>query len=409
MTALNPHHVGLALSRNRPAGRIFCVSFEFTTTSIFDSDLQRNRARISGCLAAACTALIALSACLAPRAHAQQPQFEDLAAQAAAARDQQNIPTAIDLYHRAVQAKPDWQEGWWYLTLLQYTTNQYSGAIDAASHLLQLEPHAVPAMALRGLSEFEVADYKGSLRDLEMAVQHGAANDPHNEQIVRYHLALDLTRADRFQDALEQYRALAERQINTPEILVGIGLAGLRAASFPSEVRPQDQELYMGAGRAGYAFLSGDSNQANDMFQQMFAKYSATQNLHLFYGLLLFSHDPELAADEFSGEVAVAPANTDARALLAFTLVLSGRYAEALPEAQKVYAAEPNLPMAQLALGRSLGETGDIERGTELLKRVLEQDPDNMEAHLGLASLFARAGKREDAYRERMVCLKLAK
>ena len=359
-------------------------------------------------MAAACTALIALSACLAPRAHAQQPQFEDLAAQAAAARDQQNIPTAIDLYHRAVQAKPDWQEGWWYLTLLQYTTNQYSGAIDAASHLLQLEPHAVPAMALRGLSEFEVADYKGSLRDLEMAVQHGAANDPHNEQIVRYHLALDLTRADRFQDALEQYRALAERQINTPEILVGIGLAGMRAASFPSEVRPQDQELYMGAGRAGYAFLSGDSNQANDLFQQMFAKYPATQNLHLFYGLLLFSHDPELAADEFSGEVAVAPANTDARALLAFTLVLSGRYAEALPEAQKVYAAEPNLPMAQLALGRSLGETGDIERGTELLKRVLEQDPDNMEAHLGLASLFARAGKREDAYRERMVCLKLA-
>ncbi len=355
-------------------------------------------------------ALVALVACLTPWIQAQQtPQFEDLAAQAAAARDQQNIPDAIDLYARAVQAKPDWQEGWWYLTLLQYSTNQYPGAIDAANHLLELAPHAVPAMALRGLSQFEIANYKDSLRDLEMAVEHGAASDPHNEQIVRYHLALDLTRASRFQDALEQYRLLGEKQINTPEILVGIGLAGMRVTSFPSEIRPEDRELYMGAGRAGYAFLTGESNQANDMFQQMFAKYPTTPNLHLFYGLMLFSHDPELAADQFYREVEVAPANVDARALLAFTLVLSGKFPEALPEAQKVYAAEPDLPMAQLALGRSLGETGDIEHGTELLKRVLGHDPDNLEAHLGLASLYARAGKREDAYRERTLCLKLAK
>lgn len=347
-----------------------------------------------------------LAALLTPRMQAQQ--FEDLAAQAAAARDQQNIPAAIDLYKRAVGARPDWQEGWWYLTLLQYSTNQYPGAIDAASHLLQLAPHAVPAIALRGLSEFEVADYKDSLRDLDMAVQHGAANDPHNEQIVRYHLALDLARAGRFQDALDQYRALAEKQTNAPEILLGIGLAGMRVTSFPQEVRAEDQELYSAAGRAGYAFLKGESNAADELFRQMFAKYPTAQNLHLFYGLLLYSHDPGLAAEQFSREVAVAPTNLDARALLAFTLVLSGKFAEALPEAQKVYAAEPGLQMAQLALGRSLGETGDIEQGTALLKKVLEQDPNNLEAHLGLASLYARAGKREDAYRERMVCLKLA-
>jgi predicted Zn-dependent protease len=374
------------------------------------SSRHRNCERLSGPAAAGCAALVALFACLTPWVQAQQaPQFEDLAAQAAAARDQQNIPGAIDLYARAVQAKPDWQEGWWYLTLLQYSANQYPGAIDAADHLLALAPHAVPSMALKGLSEFEIADYKGSLRDLEMAVEHGAANDPHNEQIVRYHLALALTRASRFQDALEQYRLLGEKQIDTPEILVGIGLAGMRVTSFPSEIRAEDRELYLGAGRAGYAFLTGQSNQANDMFQQLFAKYPVTPNLHLFYGLLLFSHDPELAASEFYSEVAVAPANVDARALLAFTLMLSGKFSEALPEAQKVYAAEPDLPMAQLALGRSLGETGDIEHGTELLKRVLEHDPDNLEAHLGLASLFARAGKREDAYRERTLCLQLAK
>jgi tetratricopeptide (TPR) repeat protein len=342
---------------------------------------------------------------------AQQPSstFDELAAQAAAARDQQNLPLAIDLYTRAEQLKPDWQEGWWYLTLLQYSSNQFQGAIDAANHLLQLVPHAVPAMALRGLSEFELADYKASLRDLETAVDHGAANDPHNEQIIRYHLALDLTRASRFQDALAQYKLLAAKNISAPEIMAGIGLAGMRSTSFPSEVNAADLALYQAAGVAGFAFLFGDSLQADTLFQQVFAKYPQTPNLHLFYGVLLLAHDADLAADQFQQEVAIAPSNDPARDLLAFSLMISGRYQEALPEAERAYAASPDIEMAQIALGRSLGETGNIDRGVALLQKALDRDPDNLEAHMGLAALYGRAGRKEDAYRERMLCLKLAK
>jgi tetratricopeptide (TPR) repeat protein len=349
--------------------------------------------------------------CVVSAGVAQQtsPTFDELAAQAAAARDQQNLPLAIDLYTRAEQLKPDWQEGWWYLTLLEYSSNQFPGAIDAANHLLQLVPHAVPAMALRGLSEFEIADYKASLRDLEMAVDHGAANDPHNEQIIRYHLALDLARASRFQDALEQYKVLAGKNITAPEIMAGIGLAGMRSTSFPSEVNAGDLAIYQSAGVAGFAFLFGDSLQADSLFQKVFAKYPATPNLHLFYGVLLFSHDASLAADQFQQEVAIAPGNDSARALLAFSLMIAGRYPEARPEAERAYAAAPEMEMAQIALGRSLGETGDIDRGVALLQKVLDRDPDNLEAHMGLEALYGRAGRREDAYRERMLCLKLAK
>jgi tetratricopeptide (TPR) repeat protein len=335
--------------------------------------------------------------------------FDELSAQAAAARDQQNLPLAIDLYTRAEQLKPDWQEGWWYLALLQYSSNQFRGAIDAANRLLQLVPHAVPAMALRGLSEFEIADYKASLRDLEMAVDHGAANDPHNEQIIRYHLALDLARASRFEDALEQYRVLAGKNISAPEIMAGIGLAGMRSTSFPNEVNAADLALYQAAGVAGFAFLFGDSLQADTLFQQLFAKYPATRNLHLFYGVLLFPHDAGMAADQFQQEVAVAPANDSARALLAFSLTIAGRYQEALPEAERAYTTSPDMEMVQIALGRSLGETGNIDRGVALLQKVLERDPDNLEAHMGLEALYGRVGRREDAYRERMLCLKLAK
>ena len=109
-----------------------------------------------------------------PLAQTTPAQFDDLAARAAAARDQQDLPLAVQLYTQAEQLKPDWQEGWWYLGVLQYSANQYSGAIDAFTHLLQLVPTAVPAMALRGLCEFETGAYDDSLRDLEQAVAHGA-------------------------------------------------------------------------------------------------------------------------------------------------------------------------------------------------------------------------------------------
>lgn len=344
------------------------------------------------------------------RAGAQSsPQFDDLAAKAAAARDQQNLPLAIQLYTQAEQLKPDWQEGWWYLGILNYSSNQYAGAIDAFSHLLQLVPTAVPAMALRGLCEFETAAYEDSLRDLDEAVAHGALNEPRNEQIIRYHLALLLIHASRFQDALQQLQFFAEKRLDAPDLKIALALAGMRMPTFPKDVSPQDHPLLEEAGNAGLVFLSGDNEQADDLFSRLFAKYPSAPNLHYFYGFLLFPHDPSLAVDQFRDELAVNPGNESANDMLALTLVVGGRYAEALAPAQRAYQATPDLEIAQLALGRALAETGDIKRGTELLNQVIEHDPKNLEAHLGLVSIYSRSGNREEAAREREVCRELAK
>src|SRR5260221_14167941 len=46
--------------------------------------------------------------------------FDDLVARATEARSHNDIPAAIALYGQAVQLKPDWPEGWWYLGMLKY-------------------------------------------------------------------------------------------------------------------------------------------------------------------------------------------------------------------------------------------------------------------------------------------------
>ena len=341
---------------------------------------------------------------------AQEPsaQFADIAAQAAAARDQQNLPLAIQLYSQAEQINPSWQEGWWYLGVLQYSSNQYAGAIDAFSHLLQLAPTAVPAMALRGLCEFETGAYDAALRDLDEAVAHGAANEPRNEQIIRFHLALLLAHASRFEDALAQYTALAHLHAEAPDLFVAIGLAGTRSTAFPADVSATDRAFYESAGRAGYLFLSGDDQEADRLFSALFVQYPARPGLHFYYGYLLFPHDPSMAGDQFREELAIKPTG-ETQALLALTLIYEGHFAEALQPAQSAYDADPNLLIAQVALGRALAESGDMKRGAELLTAAVERDPNDLEAHLGLASIYSRTGNREEEARERRLCRDLAK
>jgi predicted Zn-dependent protease len=342
------------------------------------------------------------------KAQDSPPQFNEVAARAAAARDQQNLPLAIQLYTQAEQINPSWQEGWWYLGVLQYSTNQYSGAIDAFSHLLQLAPTAVPAMALRGLSEFETGAYDDALRDLDQAVAHGAANEPRNEQIIRYHLALLLAHAARFEDALGQYTALARLHTEAPDLFIAIGLAGTRSTAFPADVPAADRAFYESAGRAGYVFLSGDDEEADHLFTELFAQYPARPGLHFYYGYLLFPHDPSMAGDQFRDELALKP-SSETQALFALTLIYEGHFAEALQPAQAAFDADPNLHIAQIALGRALGESGNMKRGTELLNQAVQRDPNDLEAHLGLASIYSRSGNREEETRERKICRDLAK
>ena len=350
---------------------------------------------------------------------AQQPpaQFQDLAARAAAARDQNDLPQAIHLYNQAVNLKSDWAEGWFYLGLLQYRANSYDGAIDAFNRFLELDPDHAPALALRGLCEFESGAYDNALRDLDQGVKKGAADQPQNAQIIRYHYAQLLTRAGRFEDALVQYQFFAAMHIEDPDVLSGLGLAGTREQTLSSEAPAPRRALLQETGAAGFTFLSGDTEGADTQFGQLFARYPKMPELHFFYGTLLFRQGSELAIDQFRAYLAAMPHDGFAHGMLAFSLMLAGRFTEARPEAEQAQSQTPAMPMAQIALARSLIETGskpgteteDDKRADALIHQVLSQDPDNLEAHMALAALYSRMGDREDEDRERSVCHNLAR
>lgn len=336
--------------------------------------------------------------------------FDELAAKASEARKQHDVPGAIALYQQALQQKPDWIEGWWTLGTLEYESGAYALARDALTHVIDASPQAAPALAVRGLCEFNTGDYEPSLNDIRQALAlRVAAPHSHEEIVLRFHKAMLLTHAGDFEGALGEYTGLAKEQINDPDILLGAGLAGLRSSMLPSQVPTDQRDLFLSAGTAAFRVMQGETQKGAEEFNQLFARYPKTADLHYFYGYLLFGTDPDEALPEFQRELEVSGANAADEVMLAWYFLLRNRASEALPYAEKAAAGAPDSPTAQLVCGRALVETGQMTEGLKHLETAVKLAPGNLEIHLALVKAYSESGRKEEASRERRQCLEMTK
>jgi predicted Zn-dependent protease len=189
--------------------------------------------------------------------------------------------------------------------------------------------------------------------------------------------------------------------------MIAIGLAGLRIPLLPKDLNPDQEPLVAAAGNAAWLFMSGDDDNSKKAFEDVFHSFPAARNTHYLYGYLLYPTDPDAALAQFQHELEIVPSNTDAAIMGAWILLLHDRAAEALPLAQRAAEQEPQSVAAQAMLGRSLLETGDLQSSIARLERAVKVEPDNLELHIALAKAYSKSGRKDDARRERMFCLRL--
>jgi len=336
------------------------------------------------------------------------PSFNDLVEQASAAREQNDVPRAIELYTRALKVNPKWSQGWWFLGSLQYGANSFAAACDSLTEFIALAPNPAPAFSLRGLSEFETGEYAKALADIQQSIALGEVDRPPNGQRLRFYEGVLLTRVGRFDEAFKAYQSLVQRGTPAAEVLIGLGLAGLRLMLIPKDISENEQELVAGAGEAVYRFMIGDEKGGSKDFENLFQHFPVATNLHCLYGALLFNSDPDLALGQFKRELEIAPSNQRAQVLVAWSLLMRNNAEEALAYAKSAVGLAPEIAAGQLVLGRSLVELGSVQDGVEHLQHALPLDPDNLEIHIALAKAYSRLGRKQDAERERSLSLRLA-
>lgn len=328
--------------------------------------------------------------------------FDELAKKAVAARDVGELEEATRYYQQALQLRPAWEEGWWDLSLIYFSCNRYSDAIDPFKHVVGLKPGFGTAWAMLGLSEYETKNYKNALIHLEKSQGLGIQGSPEAIRIAQYHLAALLNQNGEFEHAVELLSAgHPEGQLITQwNVVLGMGL--LRVAKLPEQVEPSQQPMYLAAGQAASLLANSKYDEAFVVLQKMLKDYPGTPFIHYAYGAALASLSQyDEAESQLREEIRISPRSALPYIRIAFIDLKTHRAVDALAAAQRAVQLAPQSPEARYVLGRALLGTGETEQAIKELQAANEMMPNSPEIHFHLARAYSKAKQPEKADHER--------
>jgi tetratricopeptide (TPR) repeat protein len=337
-----------------------------------------------------------------PKATTANPaEFDRLVEAATEARRAEHWDEAIGLYEKAVKLKPTYVEGYWYQGTSYYTLEKFTECQQQFRTVTKLAPKNGAAYAFLGLCEFGLKDYDRALQHLLQSRILGVGDTADLGSVARYHAAILMTRIEQFEQALETLGEFASEGDDNPRVIEAMGIATLRMPMLPVEVPPDRRERVLMAGRASYMMATRNTAAAEKAFDSLVSRYPETPNVHYANGVFLLQEQPDKAIEEFKRELDVQPGHSWSLMQIAFEYLKRGDGAAALSWAQQAVAAAPNAFPAHKALGQALLETGDVDGSIQELMIGIKLAPESPGLHFQLARAYQRAGRTEDATRER--------
>jgi tetratricopeptide (TPR) repeat protein len=344
-----------------------------------------------------------------PAAAKPGPAIDAIAREAGAARDAGRLEDAIALYRKALTIQPSWAEGLWYLGTIQYDLDRYGDARDAFGRLTALDDKRGPAWAFKGLCEFQLRNYERALAALQRAVSLGLGKNDELSSVVRYHTAILTIRNGDFEQGLEFLTVFALSGNDNPRVIEAFGLATMRMSLLPSEAPSDKRELVLMAGRAGFYVAARQRAAARHQFEELLSRFPEAPNAHYAYGSALLVEDADKALEEFRRELATSPNHVPSLLQISFEYGKRSQFESALPPAKQAVELAPTMFAARKALGEALLGTGDVSGAIGQLEEGVKLAPDSPSLRFSLAKAYQRAGRTQDAERQRAEFLRLDK
>jgi len=335
------------------------------------------------------------------KAPAPGPQFDRLVAQAADARKAERWDEAIALYAKAVKLKPSYVEGYWYQGTAYYTLQKFTECRDRFLDVVRLAPKNGAAFAFLGLCEYGLKDYAASLPHLLQSRTLGVGDTGDLGSVARYHAAAMMIRIGEFEQALQTLGEFANAGDDSPRVIEAMGIATLRMPIFPEDLAADQRPMAIMAGRASYQMATRNTATAGKSFEALVIRYPETPNVHYAHGVFLLGEQPDRAIDEFRKELELQPGHPQSLMQIAFEYVNRGDAQQGLSWAKQAVAAAPDDFAARKVLGQALLDTGDVDGAIAELQAGLKLASDSPGLHFTLARAYQKAGRLEEANRER--------
>ncbi len=337
------------------------------------------------------------------RAFCEPPQqFDSVAAQAAQARDSENLDEAVKLYRQAVQLRPDWAEGWWYLGTIAYDRGKFQEAVDALSKVTTLAPRDANAFAMLGLSEAKLNQNQPALAHLAQALTLGVGDEANMRQVVLFTQANLYLAAGAFGRAQEILDRLAQERKNADEdLLIALGRSVLGVKSIDPSTAPEIRDLILTAGRAEMLAANHETETALSAYAELVKRFPKVHDVEFAYGrFLLNNHLNDQAVAAFKREIANSPQHLLARLGIAGALLLTDPATGAIYAEQAVNLG-PKLEETHYLFGASLLATGDAERSVSELETAEHLNANDPRVYLALAKAYKRVHRDGDAAQAR--------
>jgi tetratricopeptide (TPR) repeat protein len=331
------------------------------------------------------------------------PRFENLLHQAEVARDAKRLDEALTLYKRALELKPGWEDGWGIAGSIAYELEKYSECASDFRRLTVLKPDLVPAWTLEGLCEYQLRDYRAALKSLTQVQRLGFGENLELSRAARLHLALVLTKLGYSEKAIGWlYKLMLIERNKTPEIIVAVGVAGLRKHWIPPEVPESERDKVLKLGDAMATFIiGGDRKAAFDKFEAALRDYPKEPDFHYRFGAFLLEQHSDRGIQEIKKTLDLEPGHIPALVALARIYLRRGEPQTALPYAERAVKLSPVDIAAHVTLGQVLLATGDTAGAVRELELGVKLAPESPEVHYNLGSAYDRMGRKADAVRER--------
>jgi len=334
--------------------------------------------------------------------------FEQLSRAADRARDENRDDDAIRLYKDALAQRAEWRQGLWYLGTLLYEKEQYADARDTFRRFLTLRPDAGPGWALLGICEFQMREYPRALDHLQRAMAQGMGGEKDLRQSVFYHVAILLTRLERYDDSMDMLLRMLATDSDAASLVKAAGLAGLRLPLLPTEIGADRRQLIDLAGQGVVALQTQHYEDAEAKFKAMVAAYPNESGVHFLYGVYLMQLHPEDGIREMKRELEISPFHVLARVRLAQQYIELQQFDQALISAREAVKFDPKRASAHMLLGEVLMAKGQSGDGIKELEMARDNDPLVARTHWDLLRAYTAAGRAEDARREKEMIEKLS-
>src|SRR5262245_32080445 len=103
--------------------------------------------------------------------------FTDAVKQGDEFRQAGKFEEALLQYAIALQLRPKWAEGWWYVGTIFYEKDSYAEARNAFRNLVVIDPKRSLAWGMLGLCEFQTRDFEPAIISLQRARALGLSSN----------------------------------------------------------------------------------------------------------------------------------------------------------------------------------------------------------------------------------------